>query len=154
MMLITLVIGAVQSWTRLYTCGINEEAGARRRAEVHSDIHEQLAAEGMTASVAARMFLRMLAGVHDDVVWRVERRRNERRTVRLTAIGIASICLAGALWLLPAAFVVKSPPVPPAPEYRSRRDLRPLPPPPPPPPPLCNPADTRKQGSSPCTIWP
>ena len=61
------------AWTWLYTLAAPEEERNSHRAEVCSDLHEQVEGsreEGLgPVAIAIRIFLRMLCGLPGDVVW-------------------------------------------------------------------------------------
>lgn len=67
----SMVIG----WSWLYTLAAPEEEREARRAEILSDLHEQIndcQEEGLgTVAIAIRVFLRFLWGVPSDIVWAV-----------------------------------------------------------------------------------
>jgi hypothetical protein len=152
MSLLRIARDAVRLWTRIYTRGLPRELGQRRRAEIESDLFEQIAEAGADRRTGLRILWRLLAGIHQDLIWRGESvgAMNRMQASRLAAI-VMTLMGVLAVWTWLGAGV--QPPEPPkAPRYRSRVDLRPMPPPPPPPPPLCTPP--RVRSSTPCTPWP
>lgn len=149
-----ITVAAVRLWTRFYTRRMDPEVRDRRRAEIESDLFEQLAAQGDDRWLAARMLVRLLAGVHNDLSWRLEAAQepNHSRRVRMI-FAAATIGILAVLWT--AYSTPPDPPDPPvAPKYRSRLGLRPYPAPPPPPPPFCGPPGTPRRSEEPCTKWP
>jgi hypothetical protein len=138
--MLRLAHGLVRFWTTLYTSGMPDALRDARRAEIESDLwesrHDRRPASDV--SVAAQMLLRLLRGLPDDLLWRLELMdlRLRRRRTRIWVMATSGIVLWAALWvgtaLAPAPlpeppnqmiFVAAPPPLPP-------------PPPPPPPPPL------------------
>jgi hypothetical protein len=129
--------GLVRFWTTLYTSGMPDALREARRAEIESDLWESQHDRRPVSdfSVATQILLRLVRGLPDDLLWRIELMdlRLKRRRTRLWVMATSGILLWAALWvgtaLAPAplpeppnmAFVAAAPP--------------PLPPPPPPPPP-------------------
>lgn len=155
MTLLRVTVGALRRWTRLYTSYLHPDTRDRRRAEVESDLFEQLAAHHGDRLLPARLAVRVLSGLHHDILWRFETAREGRtsmpmRIVLATAVTLIAMSLWGASMLGPSA----APQVPDAPRFRSRLELRPAPPPPPPPPPLCVAAGSGRRSPQPCTKWP
>ncbi len=66
----------VRLWVWLYTLGLPTALRDRRRAELASDVHEQIAdarAQGYRpGETAARVLWRSLRGLHADVLWRLD----------------------------------------------------------------------------------
>ena len=67
------VLFFVKTWTHIYTRAVPEKEREDRRAEIESDLHEQvnhLRAEGYTRSeTAAHLLCRSVLGMKDDLVW-------------------------------------------------------------------------------------
>jgi len=89
-------------WVDRYTRGLPPEVRDRRRAEIASDVHEQLCAtDGRTATVA----FRTLCGVHADLAWRREERclmqASHRPTRRRATWGVLT-----QNWFAPLAVLV------------------------------------------------
>jgi hypothetical protein len=147
-----VVSAAVRAWTRVYTCGVDAAVRDARRAEIESDVWEQINAEGgdtRSFDVAARLVL----GIPADLRWRIDQanRRAVQFGVGLFAI-ISAVVLACVIFVVAVGQSVQ--PQPPArPVIRLER-MRPPPPPPPPPPPFCNPPGIGRPSFSPCTPWP
>ncbi len=140
-----IAVTVVRAWTSIYTLGTPGFVRDGRRREIESDLWEQqrdLAGES-EARIAAHLILRLLAGLSDDLQWRVEHRGelDPLRARALVAAAVATV-LFGGMWIYSTAqllyeepppiaplmsFVAAPPPPPPPPP--------PLPPPPPPPPP-------------------
>jgi hypothetical protein len=126
----------VRTWTWIYTCGTPVFVRDGRRREIESDLWEQqhdLAGDS-DARVAAEIMLRMLAGILDDMQWRVEHRAlSPRRTQALIAGTLAIIF--GAAWAYTATsqlFNEQPPPIPSLMSFVAAQPPRPPPPPPPP----------------------
>ena len=146
-----ITVAAVKLWTRFYTLRMDPAARDRRRAEIESDLFEQLAAQGNDRWLAARMLVRSLVGAHNDLLWRLETAQepNHRIGVRII-FAAATMGIVAVLWTTYST--PPNPPDPPvAPKYRSRLELRPYPAPPPPPPPPCSPPAMRQRSEEPCT---
>jgi hypothetical protein len=63
----------VRVWSYLYTCGMSSEAAVERRDEIASDLWElQHDSSWRGVSPAMHVVARLLAGIPDDLVWRVE----------------------------------------------------------------------------------
>ncbi|HJR58340.1 MAG TPA: hypothetical protein VJ813_03035 [Vicinamibacterales bacterium] len=146
-----ITVAAVRLWTRLYTRRLDPEVRDRRRREIESDLFEQLRTYGNDRWLAARMLVRLLAGVHSDVLWRLETAREPDNSKRVRTIFAAAVMgIVAVLWT--AFSTPPNPPDPPvAPKYRSRLELRPYPAPPPPPPPFCSPPGLGRRSEEPCT---
>ena len=132
--LTTLATAAVRTWTWLYTRGTPVFVRDGRRQEIESDLWEQqhdLAGEP-DARVAMDIMLRLLAGVLDDVQWRLEHRAlSPRRTQALVATTVA--ILFGAAWVYTATAQLFDEQPPPIPSLMTFVAAQPPPPPPPPP---------------------
>jgi len=80
-------------WIRAYTAGLPDIMRERRRMEVESDAWEEVSAltalGSGPAAIRAAVWLRWLAGVPDDLFWRLEQRRT-RRTRSTTGEGSAT----------------------------------------------------------------
>ena len=136
-------IGLVRGWTRFYTLHMDPGCRDARRAEIESDLwefHEDARKRGASpAAIAAHMLARLLAGIPDDLSWRVEYEgespMSPRRSTWMTAAAIGATVGIATLW---AFFAITSigalPPLPNSVNI-SRVYLRLVPPPPPPPPP-------------------
>lgn len=70
----TLALQIVRAWTRLYTCGLRPTQQTARRAEIDSDLweleHDPRVLE--RGSVAAQILTRLVAGIPDDLAWRLQ----------------------------------------------------------------------------------
>jgi len=134
--LLGFAVVIVRAWTRLYTWRMSPTLREARRAEIESDLweFEHDVTGGSGISPAMHVLLRMIAGVPDDVQWRVEHVVPGDGRLRTTIALTASAFLVAALWVLNAL----QPELPPLPAPARGLDVRILPPPPPPPPP-CRP---------------
>jgi hypothetical protein len=97
-------------WVGVYTAGLTDAQKARRRGEVRSDVHEQMAffrAEGQSdAAINRGIASRTIRGVLADVAWRLDAGREGEIVVRhggspplpwLTMLFVASVIVAGCL---------------------------------------------------------
>jgi hypothetical protein len=142
--LLRTAIALVRGWTRCYTLHMDPVRRDDRRAEIESDLwdfHEDARRRGASpTTIALHMMARLIAGLHDDLRWRVEYEgeaaMSPRRSTWMTAAAIGATVGIAALW---AFFAMTSlgalPPLPDA-SHVERVYLQRLPPPPPPPPPL------------------
>jgi hypothetical protein len=71
--MLSLAASLVRAWTRVYTWQLPADLAAARRAEIASDLWEQLhdGSAGGPPARALQMIARLLAGIPDDVLWRV-----------------------------------------------------------------------------------
>jgi hypothetical protein len=127
----------VRLWTRLYTRGLPPALRDRRREEIASDLWEleHDPDRKADASSALRVLARMVAGLPDDVGWRMEQHTVRKIAIRSTiALAVIALVLviAGQQALRPPALPDISPAPPPDILTLVRR-TPPLPPPPPPP---------------------
>ena len=125
-----LVIVLVRGWTRLYTLGLPEEHRVLRRQEIDSDLWESLN-DPEARLLTLTLFVRLIAGIPDDLGWRVDQPRPARPLMfALVFAGVCTLMLMGLI-----AWAGKATPLPrPEPLAHVRADRRPPPPPPPPPP--------------------
>jgi hypothetical protein len=142
-------IAIVRAWTRIYTWRLDGSLGGARRAEVESDLWEQVH-DPECATRAIEVWLRLLLGMADDVRWSIGH-RSPRLARAALVVATASLTVISIWWVRNVASPVDAPPAPNVPVVRWI-DRGPLPPPPPPPPPLCNPPGLPV--FSPCTHWP
>jgi hypothetical protein len=100
---LALAVVAVRWWTRLYTWGLPEEVEARRRAEIESDLWELRhdPEEGDRVSPAVHVFTRLVAGLTDDVSWRVEQGAVAAAFRRAALVTAAAVFLLSTLWVVP-----------------------------------------------------
>ncbi len=136
-------IALVKGWTRLYTIGMDPVSRDRRRAEVESDLwefHEDARRHRASPEgIAIHMFIRLVAGIPCDLLWRFEDERDRatisRRSTWMTAGAIGAAFGVAALWAFFTFSSIAS--LPPLPDsvHVERIYFRPMPPPPPPPPP-------------------
>jgi len=139
----------VRAWTRIYTCCLDASLREARRAEVESDLWEQIHDPG-NGTRAIDVWLRLLFGMPDDVRWSIGQ-RSPRLARGAIVVGAAFLTIISIWWVRTAASRVDAPPPPNVPVVRWI-DKGSLPPPPPPPPPLCNPPGLPV--ISPCTPFP
>jgi hypothetical protein len=134
-------IALVGGWTRFYTLHMDPVCRDERRAEIESDLwefHEDARRGGQApAVIAVHMLARLIAGIHDDLRWRLEYEReaamSTRRSTWMTAAAIGATVGVAVLWALLAATSIGA--LPPLPDsvHVQRVYLNRLPPPPPPP---------------------
>ena len=77
-----LVTGAVRSWTRFYTWRVAPSLREARRAEIESDLWEQLRADGAAPALPLEIAGRLILGIPDDVRWRIEHVNTNTVSVR------------------------------------------------------------------------
>jgi hypothetical protein len=85
-------------WTRVYTSGLDPVLREARRAEIESDLWESQ----QDADARAQILPRLVAGILDDILWRVT---HVPMTTVLSALRLLAICvalLALGEWLLNA----------------------------------------------------
>lgn len=146
------VVWLVRTWTRVYTWNLDSTIRDDRRAEIDSDIWEQVHAPDASSMVAFEILGRLLLGLSADVQWRFEQgvpTMSPRLVIRAL---LASTLLVVTVWTLffsqPRTLptTVQAPP----PMRILRADaMSALPPPPPPP--LCTPNTAPNVK---CTKWP
>src|SRR5262245_14295191 len=129
-------------WTSLYTLGM--PAGLRdvRQSEIDSDlweyVHDPDRARDLVA--AGHVLIRLIRGVPDDVLWRIELMdlRSRRRRTTLWVMTVAATLTISALWVRSAVTPGELPALPASPrtiQVWLAGGIMPPPPPPPPPPP-------------------
>jgi hypothetical protein len=68
-----LATAVVRTWTRVYTVGLAPAERTARRAEIDSDLWElEHDPEAQRGWVAAHVLVRLVAGIPDDLAWRME----------------------------------------------------------------------------------
>jgi hypothetical protein len=101
--LLSLAVTAVRRWTRLYTWGLLPSDADARRAEIASDLWESQRERdaGRGVALALQIWARLLAGMPDDVSWRVEHisLADHMLLRRGAAIGVAVALVATSLLL-------------------------------------------------------
>jgi hypothetical protein len=145
-----LAVAVVRLWTRLYSWGLPQAGAAARRAEIESDLWEQLN-DTERVPHPLEIVSRAILGMPADLRWRVEAVSPEHLRRSFT-LALGSAGLAAAVWVGLAARPPEPPQRPAAPDLQWRR-TRPMPPPPPPPPPICSPLGIGAS-AKPCTPWP
>ena len=102
---LTVVVAIIRGWTRCYTWRASEPAVTERRREIDSDLWESLhdRANDSAGAVARALLRRLVAGLADDVAWRLEQLDGESafRMRRVVAVA-ASMVLVAATVALPA----------------------------------------------------
>jgi hypothetical protein len=110
----------VRWWVGTYTSGLDPVVRDRRRAEIDSDLWEQVDAHRRagrsSAAITVAIWRRSLSGVIDDVFWRREQPRGTRaapattegstamfgsttRGSMLVPIGVVGVAILGAITL-------------------------------------------------------
>jgi len=132
---VTRVVAAlVRGWTSVYTVGLTKEDRERRRQEIESDLWESLNDPGSRGlPVPLAMLARLVAGIPDDIGWRVEQPRPARPLV--FAVAFAAVCSLMLMGLIAWAGTASALP---RPEPIVHFQPAPPPPPPPPPPPFAS----------------
>jgi hypothetical protein len=141
-LLLFCAIALVRGWTRLCTWRMDPACRDDRRAEIESDLwefHEDARRHGCSPErIAIHMLTRLVAGIPDDLHWRVEYEHEpaHRRPSWLTAAAAAGAACIAALWVVFLVSTFAS--LPPLPDsgavVRTFKRATPAPPPPPPPP--------------------
>src|SRR5438876_7494863 len=112
--LLGFAVVVVREWTRLYTWRLPPTLREARHAEIESDLweFEHDVTTRTRSSPAMQVLLRMVAGVPDDLQWRVEQVVTGDKRLR-TAIALsATAFLVAALWALNALRPPELPPLP------------------------------------------
>jgi hypothetical protein len=134
--LTSLAVAFVRTWTWIYTSGTPAFVRDGRRQEIESDLweHQRDRAGESDAYVAGHILLRLLAGLADDLQWRVEHRGEMSSfRARVLVAATAAVVLIGGAWAYDTAQLLNEQPPPIAPLMSFV--AIPAPPPPPPPPP-------------------
>jgi hypothetical protein len=123
-------VSLVRGWTTVYTLGLATEDRARRQQEIESDVWESLN-DPDAAPHSLTLLARLIAGIPDDLGWRVEQPAPARPL--MFAVVFGGVCTLVLMALI--AWAGTAAPLPrPEPLIRLQSDQRPPPPPPPPPP--------------------
>jgi len=113
---LSVALGIVRGWTRLYTARLPADAREERRAEIESDLwefHEDARRRGSSPTgIAILMLLRLVLGIHDDLIWRVENRVLHVDAVQ-QALWAAAIASVAGLWLVIGALQTREPSISP-----------------------------------------
>jgi hypothetical protein len=125
----------VRAWTWLYTSRLPAFVRDGRRQEIDSDLWEfrRDRRGDADARVAAQIIVRLLLGIGDDLMWRIEHREfwSPLRFRSLVA-AVTVVALLGGIWAYTAALMSGMPELPPPPHVMY---FVAAPPPPPPTPP-------------------
>ena len=104
--LLEVAIRAVRGWTRLYTWRMPPAQREARRAEIESDVweFEQDTPQCRSISPSVHMLIRLLAGVPDDLRWRMDQAAVEgtraHGSVALSASAFGALLFACVLWAI------------------------------------------------------
>jgi hypothetical protein len=129
----------VRAWTALYTVNMPRALADVRRAEILSDLweytHDPQRAGDLVA--ACHVLLRLIRGVPDDVLWRMELMdlRSRRRRTALWLTAATAALLVPLLWVNATRQDTNLPAFPRSPMQIDTWLMSAMPPPPPPPPP-------------------
>ena len=132
-------IAAVRLWTSFYTWGLPDADREARRDEIDSDLWESVHdREAGRRGLALHIMARLVAGVPDDLGWRIEHGLATGMWRWPIAVSMFAAAIL-ALWLVAEQTTSAELPELPAsvrigPYGRSLLDAPPPPPPPPPPP--------------------
>ncbi len=92
-----IVPSLVRNWARMYTLGLPSEIREARRDEIESDLWEhahdlELGREGPAPFCALHALIRLLTGVPDDMLWRIEQTRSHsmERDSHILSINVSS----------------------------------------------------------------
>ncbi len=141
-LLLRLATASVRGWTRLYTVNLPAPLRDARRQEVDSDLWESAHDPEMPSETLAFQILgRLIAGVPDDVQWRLEQNTLGEQGRRVAVLaGAAGILTLVLVFIIGSA---RQPTLPELPELELHQRIllgrHPHGPPPPPPPPPCAP---------------
>jgi hypothetical protein len=141
----------VRVWTRCYTCCLEPSVRDARRAEIESDLYEQLHSDA-SHDHFVDMLGRLLCGIPDDLRWTIEQSQWRWATVgptMLAAVGVVAVIVT--LWAVEIVRTANLPTDPGRPQTQWRGGAL-APPPPPPPPPICKPGVEPSYAT--CTPWP
>ena len=90
----SVVLALIRSWVRLYTRGVPAELRETRRAEIDSDLWEQVhddqARGRRPLATTLRVLGRVLRGVVSDLSWRLEHRPRHGVVQNLRLAGVAA----------------------------------------------------------------
>jgi hypothetical protein len=147
-----LATALVRAWTSIYTWRLEPSVRDARRAEIESDLWEQIEGAEGRRTRSFEIVSRLVLGMPDDLRWMIEQRRPSRAAARLIVLlATASVVMLSIWWARASSAPMNAPAPPDAPAVRWLSVERQLPPPPPPPPPpLCRSAND----PAPCTRWP
>ena len=102
---LSLAVGALRLWTRLYTWRLAPTLAADRLAELECDVWEmqQDAQFGRGYRGARTILARLVEGMFDDLAWRMEQGPIEEQLIvrRALAVVVAGAIVIG-LWAVPA----------------------------------------------------
>ena len=131
---VRVAAAAVRAWTRIYTWQAPEAVRDARCEQIDSDLWEHIhdADPRRQAGLALQIIARLVAGIPDDLGWRIE----EAPVTGMRHLQVAlTIGAAGMIvfWLALSAWSSSPPPLPEAPRFRPEDIAGPPPPPPPPP---------------------
>lgn len=149
--IVRVAIVLVRAWTVVYTWGLPPADRERRLGEVECDLWESEVDAHPGSMLSLHIMSRLILGVADDLLWRLEHTAARAATSRRLALTVGALAILGYAW---AALVITraDPPRPPqAPELAWRYGNGRAPAPPPPPPPPCNPPGIGRAPFSPCT---
>jgi hypothetical protein len=150
--LLAFAVAVVRTWTRIYTWQLDSTVRDERRAEIDSDIWEQVHAPDARPTVALEILGRMLLGIPADVQWRLECGWpvvSSRRVLFASVVSAMAVMTVWAVMFFGRARTLPQTVSAPPPMRIIRADA--LVPPPPPPPPLCAPGAPPQAK---CTRWP
>ncbi len=128
-----LALGSVRAWTRLYTWRLKPELRQARREQVESDLWESQRDPDAIGTGALHILVRLLAGVPDDLGWRLEQENTMAGHVKLRMAIMALVAVLAAV-LVAISSTLWQPPLPDVPPPARTAGIGYLPAPPPPPP--------------------
>jgi hypothetical protein len=98
---VIVATAAARVWTRVYTSGMPSIAMERRRAEIESDLWELCHdSDGeQRLSAASQIVWRLVAGIADDLTWRLEHTTfQDNVLVRRVVTLAAAMMVLSMLW--------------------------------------------------------
>ena len=98
--LVCIAACLMRGWTRAYTAGLPESLATERRREIESDLWESQRDLGGDRVVngAGEILGRLLVGVPDDVLWRVEHVADDVPARRVAAAVAVGALVLAAIW--------------------------------------------------------
>ena len=104
-LLLRLSVALTRGWTRVYTWRTASTEGNDRRREIDSDLWELVndPEAGSHGTKAAHVFVRLIAGVREDIGWRIERAgSDDQLRIRRTVSVMAAMLVVISLWIVPS----------------------------------------------------
>jgi len=101
-----LAVNCVRAWTWMYTWRLPSSARETRRAEIDSDLWDSQCDAAEDPALAFHILVRLVAGIPDDLGWRVEQATLAgtltQGTIVLSARAAGAVLFICALWAIDA----------------------------------------------------